>query len=61
MFIRLFMETNHVLFYLFFYLDNIFILVRTPWFANYSACKDFGVLSCENVFIDGHVGKLGAW
>lgn len=35
--------------------------VRGPWFGNISACRDFGVVKCENFFLDGPSGKLGSW
>ncbi|XP_002167315.2 lysophosphatidylserine lipase ABHD12 isoform X1 [Hydra vulgaris] len=35
--------------------------IRSPWFANLSSCKDFGLVKCEQVYLNGYAGKLGAW
>lgn len=35
--------------------------IRTPFFANLSDCHSFGLIKCENIFIRGKDGKLGAW
>lgn len=41
--------------------DYDYIIVRGPWVGNISACRDFGVVKCENFFLDGPSGKLGSW
>ena len=38
-----------------------FVLVNTEIFANLSNCKEFGLIKCENLVLDGGQGKLGAW
>lgn len=35
--------------------------IRSPWFANLSDCKSFGIIKCENIQIRGTDGMLGAW
>jgi len=35
--------------------------IRTPWFANLTDCTSFGLVKCENIYIQGRDGKLGAW
>jgi len=35
--------------------------IRSPLFANLSDCKSFGLIKCENVFIHGTDGRIGAW
>lgn len=35
--------------------------LNTPFFGNLSNCKEFGIVKCENLILDGGQGKLGAW
>merc|ERR1712168_687626 len=35
--------------------------IRTPWFANLSDCRSFGLVKCENIYIRGRDGLLGSW
>ena len=41
--------------------DFSLLLVNTPFFANLSDCRSFGIAKCENLQLDGGQGKLGAW
>lgn len=35
--------------------------IRSPWFANLSDCNSFGLVKCQNMYIRGRDGQLGAW
>ena len=35
--------------------------VATPFFANLSDPQSFGLVKCEQLFLDGNAGKIGAW
>ena len=38
-----------------------YISVRLPLFANLSDCSGFGLPKCENFYIQGEAGDIGAW
>lgn len=35
--------------------------INPLWSANLTDCQSFGLLKCENMYLDGKAGKLGAW